>query len=285
MSTQSYHLPDLLGIIATIPLRTNSQCKPASQSSEKHILDSGVLSTGEAELIHPAKAGLLVALCFPTCDRPQLTLLSEAAVWLLISGLRSTEHNDQTDLWPGLKDEANLEQLEALELLKRHELLQQLRRFLLHFFIDKFLTFKIFSSLMHDRRVSRRASQGRGSWEDRFKRTLLLYHNAQRTATLCASDSRIPTLDNYLSVRRDLFGAGVMFDLAELLEVFPFPDFLHGTQRERLEQIKQCAFDIVAWSTVSSPFFFIFLKTPLLTTLIRNAGRCVLPHHSRSVSL
>jgi hypothetical protein len=132
--TQSYHLPDLLGIISTIPLRTNSHCKPASQSSEKRVFDLGVLSTREAELVPPTKVGLLVALCFPTCDRPQLTLLSEAGMWLLVSGIRNTE---QADMWPGLNDEANTEQLDALELLKRHELLQQLRMFLLRSFTYK----------------------------------------------------------------------------------------------------------------------------------------------------
>jgi hypothetical protein len=141
MSTQSYHLPDLLGIISTIPLRTNSHCKPASQSSESRVLHSDALTAREAELIHPAKVGLLVALCFPTCDRPQLTLLSEAGTWLLISGIRSTDH---TDLWPGLMHEADREQLDALEWLKRHELLQQLRMFLLHSFVNKCLTFSIF---------------------------------------------------------------------------------------------------------------------------------------------
>jgi len=70
-------------------------------------------------------------------------------------------------------------------------------------------------------------------------------------AAVCASDSRIPTLDNFLSVRREMLGTSILFDLAELLEVFPFPEFLHDTQREMLEQIKQCAFNIIAWSIVS----------------------------------
>ena len=136
LSTQSYHLPDLLGIISAIPLRTNSHCKPASQSSEKRLLDLGVLSQREAELVHPAKVGLLAALCFPTCDRPQLTLLSEAAIWFLISAIRSTEQNNRSVLTDS-DSMADLGQLGALELLKRHDLLQQLRMFLLHFFLGR----------------------------------------------------------------------------------------------------------------------------------------------------
>lgn len=143
MSTQSYHLPDLLGIISAIPLRTNAHCKPASQSSEKRLLELGVLSPREAELVHPAKVGLLVALCFPTCDRPQLTLLSEAGIWFLISGIRSTEQNNRTCSDDSYAT-ADLGQLGALELLKRHDLLQQLRMFLLRSLIDKCLISRIF---------------------------------------------------------------------------------------------------------------------------------------------
>jgi hypothetical protein len=49
-----------------------------------------------------------------------------------------------------------------------------------------------------------------------------------------------------------MFGTGIIFDLTELLEVFPFPEFLYGTQRERLEQFKQCAFNIIAWSITNT---------------------------------
>ena len=218
-----------------------------------------------------------MALCFPTCDRPQLTLLSEAGVWLLVSGIRNTERNP-ADLWSGLPHEENREQLEPLEILKKHELLRQLRMFLLHFFIYRCLMFQCFSSLLHDSRISRLTSLGRGSWKDRFKHTLLLYYNSQRMSALCTHESRIPTLDAYLSVRRDMLGISIMFDLAELLEVFPFPEVLHGTQREILEKIRQCAFNIMAWSFVSCPFH----RTLLCSLLF--SGRCVLPYHSRSSS-
>jgi hypothetical protein len=74
------------------------------------------------------------------------------------------------------------------------------------------------------------------------------------STTPFAPDNRIPTLDDYLSVRREMLGTSIIFDLAELLEVFPFPEFLHATQREKLEQIRQCAFNIIAWSIVSFTF-------------------------------
>ena len=47
-------------------------------------------------------SGSLVALCFQTFDGPQLTLLSEAGMWLLVSSIRSTEQSNHADLWAGL---------------------------------------------------------------------------------------------------------------------------------------------------------------------------------------
>ena len=121
------------------------------------------------------------------------------------------------------------------------------------------------NSLLNDHRISRLASVGRGSWEDRFKRTLLLYYNAQETSAACTPGGCIPTLDNYLSVRREMFGTGIVFDLAELLEVFPFPETLQDTQREKLEKIRQYAFDIIAWSIVG----VCFHRPPFLMSQLR----------------
>jgi len=43
----------------------------------------------------------------------------------------------------------------------------------------------------------------------------------------------------------------VLFELAELLEVFSFPELLEDVQRKKLEKMKENAFDIIAWSIVS----------------------------------
>lgn len=48
-----------------------------------------------------------------------------------------------------------------------------------------------------------------------------------------------------------MYGNNVLFELAELLEVFSFPDYLQDVQREKLEKMKKNAFDIIAWSIVS----------------------------------
>ena len=48
-----------------------------------------------------------------------------------------------------------------------------------------------------------------------------------------------------------MYGNSVLFELAELLEVFSFPEFLQDTQRKKLEKMKAYAFDIIAWSIVS----------------------------------
>jgi len=48
-----------------------------------------------------------------------------------------------------------------------------------------------------------------------------------------------------------MYGNSVLFELAELLEVFSFPEFLEDVQRKKLEKMKENAFDIIAWSIVS----------------------------------
>jgi len=138
MSTpQSYHLPDLLSIVSTLPLRTNSHCRSASKSTERRILASGALSTHEEKLLVEGsmKLGLLMALCFPTCDRPQLELLCEAGIWVAIGGMRNVEGSVEglpPGMWYELEDGIALGEVDVVDLLKKHKLLRQLRMFLLY---------------------------------------------------------------------------------------------------------------------------------------------------------
>lgn len=85
----------------------------------------------------------------------------------------------------------------------------------------------------------------------RFKSSILSYHASQcKVSTLICSNT-IPTLAEYLPTRREIYGSSLLFGLAELLEVFPFPDFLPETLKDKLEEIKNCAFDLIAWAMVS----------------------------------
>ena len=127
--TQSYHLPDVIGIVSTLSLRTNHHCRIASQTAKRRVLDSALLNAREAEWIGSMKVGLLMALCFPTCDIPQLTLLCEAGLWTVIAGMRTIECSEQGRIWQSLEEEQNLAALEGIDIMKSHKLLQQLRMF------------------------------------------------------------------------------------------------------------------------------------------------------------
>lgn len=86
------------------------------------------------------KVGLLMALCFPTCDIPQLTLLCEAGLWTVIAGMRTVEGSirmEQGRVWQNLEE--SLAALEGIDIMKSHKLLQQLRMF----FYSLFLTQKL----------------------------------------------------------------------------------------------------------------------------------------------
>jgi hypothetical protein len=86
--TVSYQLPDLLSLIrnAKFELRINNYCRNIAQSSEKWLKDT--LNGQEAsawKALRATKVGLLVALCFPTCDAPQLRLITDFMSLLLLS--------------------------------------------------------------------------------------------------------------------------------------------------------------------------------------------------------
>lgn len=81
------------------------------------------------------KLGLLMALCFPTCDRPQLELLCEAGIWVAIGGMRNVEGSVEglpPGMWYELEDGIALGEVDVVDLLKKHKLLRQLRMFLLY---------------------------------------------------------------------------------------------------------------------------------------------------------
>jgi len=59
----------------------------------------------------------------------------------------------------------------------------------------------------------------------------------------------MPTLEDYIEMRRELHGSTISFVIAELLEIFEIPE-LQGTGAENLENLKRSAFDIMAWSMV-----------------------------------
>ncbi|KAJ7595493.1 isoprenoid synthase domain-containing protein [Mycena floridula] len=79
----SYQIPDLLADgIGRIPLRTNRHCLAVSRASETWILEQQAL---DSDRLSAAKIPLLAALCFPTCDLPQLRLVADFWTLLMFS--------------------------------------------------------------------------------------------------------------------------------------------------------------------------------------------------------
>lgn len=131
---QSFQLPDLLGIIRSLELRTNRLCRFATDTSEKWFFEeTNCLSTAELSYLHSTKLGLLAALCFPTCDAPQLRLLTDVLTMLFYSHLRTFSDTGYSDLsiqatWPTTEQKTSNEESPAqsgLDILQNHVLFKQ----------------------------------------------------------------------------------------------------------------------------------------------------------------
>jgi len=143
-SNRSFQLPDLLNIVKALELRTNRHCRLVTDASEKWftgtLKEQGELSESELSYLRPIKAGLLCSLCFPTCDAPQLRILTDLTTLLLYSGFRDYSFNDcqpnrrlswnfQSSLGRSGSKKALKMHEDGLEMLNRHTLLKQLRLF------------------------------------------------------------------------------------------------------------------------------------------------------------
>ena len=127
--SHSFQLPDLLGIISRLELRTNQFCPFATDTSEKWFFEeTNFISPAELSYLRSTKLGLLAALCFPTCDAPQLRLLTDFLTILFYSNIRTlsltghsmwhtTERNDE------LESATRLES--GLDILENHVLFKQ----------------------------------------------------------------------------------------------------------------------------------------------------------------
>jgi hypothetical protein len=83
-TTTSYKLPNLVALTRPFELRTNQNCRAVSFASEQWLLEpTDALDASGREALHDAKtglsqrSGLLAALCYPTCDAPQLRLVTD----------------------------------------------------------------------------------------------------------------------------------------------------------------------------------------------------------------
>ena len=124
----SFQLPDLLGIISCLELRTNRFCPFATSTSEQWFFEeTDCISPAELSYLRSSKLGLLASLCFPTCDAPQLRLLTDFLTMLFYSNIRALSfiqagHSSQTGMWQ-TRTECNEES--GLDILENHVLFKQ----------------------------------------------------------------------------------------------------------------------------------------------------------------
>ena len=137
--SHSFQLPDLLGIISCLELRTNRCCLFATNTSEKWFLEeiNHCFSPAELSYLPSTKLGLLAALCFPTCDAPQLRLLTDFLTMLFYSNIRAlsltqtgrSSNSIQDMMWhttaEGNDDESENRRESGLDILQNHVLFKQ----------------------------------------------------------------------------------------------------------------------------------------------------------------
>ena len=77
-SGTSYQIPNLPTLCGdAFELRTNRHCRVATQASQQWAQAQGFLDAEETDALKGARLGLLAALCFTTCDAPQLQLAAD----------------------------------------------------------------------------------------------------------------------------------------------------------------------------------------------------------------
>jgi hypothetical protein len=137
--SHSFQLPDLLGIISCLELRTNRFCLFATDTSEKWFFEeiNHCISPTELSYLRSTKLGLLAALCFPTSDAPQLRLLTDFLTMLFYSNIRAlsltqaghSSNSIQATMWQNTTTERNneitIQRENGLVILENHVLFKQ----------------------------------------------------------------------------------------------------------------------------------------------------------------
>ncbi|RXW13522.1 hypothetical protein EST38_g12333 [Candolleomyces aberdarensis] len=229
-SNLSFQLPDLLALTSSFPFRVNRNCKFATDSSEGWLLsqstgndDGPVLSQNEREALRSVKYGLLASLCSPTSDGPQLRVLTDFLSLVFVSHGRILEGNESHG-WRPWTSIVHVESAQdALELLESNVLLKH-----------------IVPSLQQ---ISRRLPEAqRLRWNKRFLHSAKAFARAQLRLYENLKSNTIPTLPEYIKLRRETYGTSMFIDLLDLLEISSRPSGIPG-----LHQFTVWAIDIVAW--------------------------------------
>jgi hypothetical protein len=84
-----------LALVRDFKLQANKWCKEVTTASEKWFLENPELDDAARRVfeprstLHGTKSGLLASLCCPTCDIPQLRLVTDFLTVLAISNSRT----------------------------------------------------------------------------------------------------------------------------------------------------------------------------------------------------
>ncbi|KAJ2935318.1 hypothetical protein H1R20_g1776, partial [Candolleomyces eurysporus] len=226
----SFQLPDLLALTSSFPFRVNRNCKFATDGSEGWLLsqstgnDNGPeLSQNEREVLRSVKYGLLASLCSPTSDGPQLRVLTDFLSLVSISHGRILEGKEGHG-WRPWTSIVHVESAQdALELLESNVLLKH-----------------IVPSLQQI--SSRRPEAHRLRWNKRFLHSAKAFARAQLRLYENLKSNTIPTLPEYIKLRRETYGSSMFIDLLDVLEISSRPSGIPG-----LHQLTVWAIDIVAW--------------------------------------
>ncbi|KAJ2929519.1 hypothetical protein H1R20_g7579, partial [Candolleomyces eurysporus] len=206
-SNLSFQLPDLLALTSSFPFRVNRNCKFATDGSEGWLLsqstgnDNGPeLSQNEREVLQSVKYGLLASLCSPTSDGPQLRVLTDFLSLVFISHRRILEGKESHG-WRPWTSIVHVESAQdALELLESNVLLKH-----------------IVPSLQQI--SSRRPEAHRLRWNKRFLHSIKAFARAQLRLYENLKSNTIPTLPEYIKLRRETYGLSMFIDLLDVLEI------------------------------------------------------------------
>ncbi|TEB18655.1 hypothetical protein FA13DRAFT_1781202 [Coprinellus micaceus] len=232
MSNLSFQLPDLVALTSSFPFRINKNCKLATDKSEAWLLGTGspefeppVLLEEEKEVLPSVKHGLLASLCAPAADAPQLQILADFWSLVVLSHSRILREA-RGHGWP---TEIEVDAAEdGLELLGSHELLKS-----------------VVPSLT--RALSSRSHDGQLRWKRQFTRSVQAFAASQLQLSSSLQAEAVPTLPEFISLRRDTYASSMYLDLLDLFEITSRPYGCSLKDDERIERITMLAMYVTGW--------------------------------------
>ncbi|KAJ7140085.1 isoprenoid synthase domain-containing protein [Mycena crocata] len=205
--TASVQLPVLVGLTRAYTLRTNRHCHATTSASEQWFMtQQNLLTEEERGTLRSMKIGLWAAVCFPTCDPPQLRLATDFLTALSVYNTRQARARTMRDFgWNG--ETASLAEND----LFRHIIPQ-------------------ITSAMPSERSREGFLASCGAFV--AAQTQLLAHRQNNT---------LPSTEAYKALRRDLSGTPMLFPLIEMAEGLNI-----NLESDARTTLQQCAADVVA---------------------------------------